>query len=171
MRFENKDGQRCHDKDLAIKVSTMSKITLASISEVWLINLPGEPFNHFLSNDMEGLGLTGCQEVFQESLAREKEDTAARHLHFKEANEPDCSDPIEEYECRDKSATLDAFPVTRARLRADTTVSTPAANNIISGERDIGGQVIRTYHNSSFREPQDSVEECSKAAHTRTAGY
>jgi hypothetical protein len=40
-RMENKDGQRCHDKDLAIKVSTMSKITLASSSEVWLTNLPG----------------------------------------------------------------------------------------------------------------------------------
>jgi hypothetical protein len=36
------------------------------------MNLPGEPFNHFLSNDMEGLGLTGCQAVFQDSLARER---------------------------------------------------------------------------------------------------
>ncbi len=140
-RLENKDGQRCHDKDLAIKVSTMSKITLASSSEVWLINLPGESFNQFLSNDMEGLGLTGCLEVFQESLMREREDTAARHLHFKERNEPDCGDPIE---CFDETATLEAFPITRSKLRSDTTISTPAANNIISGERDTGGQETRT---------------------------
>jgi hypothetical protein len=42
-RLENKDGQRSHDKDLALKVSAMSKITLASSAEVWLISLPGEP--------------------------------------------------------------------------------------------------------------------------------
>ena len=73
-RLENKDGERCHDKELAIKVSVMSKITtLASSSEVWLINIPGEQFNHFINNDMEGLGLTGCQEVFQDSLAQAKE--------------------------------------------------------------------------------------------------
>jgi hypothetical protein len=46
---------------------------LASSSEVWLINLPGETFNHFLNNDMEGLGLTGYQAVFQDSIARERE--------------------------------------------------------------------------------------------------
>jgi hypothetical protein len=72
-RLENVDGERCHDKELAIKVSAMSKITLASSSEVWLINIPGEQFNHFINNDMEGLGLTGCQEVFQHSLAQAKE--------------------------------------------------------------------------------------------------
>ena len=49
-------------------MAEMSKITLASSAEVWLINLPGEPFNHFYSNDMEGLGLTGIQEVFLTSL-------------------------------------------------------------------------------------------------------
>ena len=59
-RLENVDGERCHDKELAIRVSAMSKITLASSSEVWLINIPGEQFNHFINNDMEGLGLTGC---------------------------------------------------------------------------------------------------------------
>jgi hypothetical protein len=48
-RLENKDGQRCHDKELALKVSAMSKITLASSAEVWLISLPGEPFNHFIN--------------------------------------------------------------------------------------------------------------------------
>jgi hypothetical protein len=119
----------------------MSKITLALSSEVWLINLPGESFNNFLSNDMEGLGLTGCLEVFQESLMREREDTAARHLHFKERNEPDCGDPIESF---DETATLEAYPITRSKLRSDTTISTPAANNIISAERDTGGQETRT---------------------------
>jgi hypothetical protein len=77
-RLENKDGQRRHDKELALKVKAMSKITLASSSEVCLINLPGEPFNHFLSNDMEGLGLTGCLEVFQESIARERDASTIR---------------------------------------------------------------------------------------------
>ena len=67
-RLENVDGERCHDLELAKKVSVMSKITLASSAEVWLINLPGEPFNHFYSNDMEGLGLTGVQEVFLASF-------------------------------------------------------------------------------------------------------
>ena len=72
-RLENVEGERCFDKEMAIKVSAMSKVTLASSSEVWLINLLVEPFNHFLNNDMEGLGLTGCQAVFQDSLARERE--------------------------------------------------------------------------------------------------
>ncbi len=53
-RLESVDGQRCHDKELALKVKAMSKITLASSSEVWLINLPGEQFNHFLSNARYG---------------------------------------------------------------------------------------------------------------------
>jgi len=79
---------------------------------------------------MEGLGLTGCQGVFQEPLAREKE-----------ISELDCGDPIGNY---GEPATLDAFPITRSKLRSDTTISTPAANNIISGERDIGGQETRT---------------------------
>ncbi len=55
-RLENEDGERCHDKELAIKVSAMSKITLASSSEVWLISIPGEPFNHFINNDIGYLG-------------------------------------------------------------------------------------------------------------------
>jgi hypothetical protein len=63
-RLENKDDERQHDHDLAIKVHQMSKITLASSAEVWLINLPGESFSHFYNNDMEGLGLTGVHEVF-----------------------------------------------------------------------------------------------------------
>ncbi len=39
-RLENVEGKRCFDKEMAIKVSAMSKVTLASSSEVWLINLP-----------------------------------------------------------------------------------------------------------------------------------
>ncbi len=66
-RLENKDGERQHDYELAKKVQGMSKITLASSAEVWLINLPGESFNHFYNNDMEGLGFIGIQEVFLES--------------------------------------------------------------------------------------------------------
>jgi hypothetical protein len=169
-RMENKDGQRCHDNDLAIKVSTMSKITLASSSEVWLINLPGEPFNHFLSNDMEGLGLTGCQEVFQESLAREKEGTASRHLHFKEVNEPDCADPIEEYESRDESPTLDAFLIYEIETsRRHNRLNTSRQQHHLRRE---GHRRTRNQdHNSSFRESQVSLEECSEAANTRTTGY
>ncbi len=72
-RLENKDGQRLHDYELAKKkVQGMSKITLASSAEVWLINLPGESFNHFYNNDMEGLGLIGIQEVFLESYEEMK---------------------------------------------------------------------------------------------------
>jgi hypothetical protein len=112
----------------------MSKITLASSSEVWLINLPGEQFNHFLSNDMEGLGLTGCLEVFQESIARERDASTIRRKHYEKLGELDYGDPV----------TLEAFPITRAQHRADTSVSTPAANNIITGERDISGQETRT---------------------------
>ncbi len=41
-RLENINGERCHDLDLTKKVAKMSKITLASSAEVWLINLPGE---------------------------------------------------------------------------------------------------------------------------------
>ena len=36
-RLENVDGERCHDLELAKKVSVMSKITLASSLEVWHI--------------------------------------------------------------------------------------------------------------------------------------
>ena len=114
-RLENKDNERCHDKELAVKVSAMSKITLASSSEVWLVNIPGEQFNHFISNDMEGLGLTGCQEVFQDSLAQAKETSGI----------------VQDYEEGIMKEYLDAeaFPVTRSRYRSDTTVSTPAANS------------------------------------------
>ncbi len=36
-RLENKDGERQYDYELAKKVQGMSKITLASSAEVWLI--------------------------------------------------------------------------------------------------------------------------------------
>jgi hypothetical protein len=74
-RLENVDGERCHDLEPAKRVSAMSKITLASSVEVWLINLPGEPFNHFYSNDMEGLGLIGVQEVFLASYEEIKNES------------------------------------------------------------------------------------------------
>ena len=108
----------------------MSKITLASSSEVWLINIPGEQFNHFINNDMEGLGLTGCQEVFQDSLAQAKETSGI----------------IQDYEDIIKKEHVDAeaFPVTRSRNRSDMTVSTPAANNILSGGRESAGHETRT---------------------------
>ncbi len=148
-RMENKDGQRCHDKDLAIKVSTMSKITLASSSEVWLINLPGEPFNHFLSNDMEGLGLTGCQGVFQESLAHKKEDTASRHVIFKEANEPDCSDPVEEYEVGNSRC----FPSNEIKTSSrHIRLNTSRQQHHLRRERH--RRTRNQDHNSSFRESQ-----------------
>ena len=44
-----------HDLDMAEKVSAISKVVMASSAEVWLINCPGPTFNHFYSNDMEGL--------------------------------------------------------------------------------------------------------------------
>jgi hypothetical protein len=159
-RLENKDRQRCHDESLAIKVKSMSKITLASSSEVWLVNLPGDPFNHFLSNDMEGLGLTGCKAVFQESLVREMDATAQMGNHDAEAHQEvpetrsrdrdemfqavpetrsrdrdEMFQAVPETRSRERDETLDAFPMTRSRVRADTTITTPAANSIISGDR------------------------------------
>ncbi len=144
--MENKDGQRCHDKNLAIKVSTMSKITLASSSEAWLINLPGDPFvNHFLSNDMEGLGLTGSKGVFQESLARETDATTSMKNHYAENSKNECcGDPGTTDEFDSKAETLEAFPVTRSKVRADTTITTPAANSIISGDRTTSEHEKRT---------------------------
>jgi hypothetical protein len=160
-RLENKDGQRCHDESLAIKVKSMSKITLASSSEVWLVNLPGDAFNHFLSNDMEGLGLTGCKAVFQESLVREMDATAQINNHFDEGEESGCgnrsisdeyadaaesylADPGRQTRFRDPDEALEAFPITRSRVRADTTITTPAANSIIFGDRTTTEHETRT---------------------------
>jgi hypothetical protein len=50
------NGERCHDLELAKKVSGMSKITLASSAEVWLINLPGEAFCHFTATTWKDWG-------------------------------------------------------------------------------------------------------------------
>jgi hypothetical protein len=186
-RLENKDGQRCHDESLALKVKSMSKITLASSSEVWLVSLPGNPFNHFLSNDMEGLGLTGCKAVFQESLVREidataqintqveqggenrrenysipKEfvDTAKSYLEVPATRSRDRDEMFQNVSStrsrnemiqevpdrlsRDPEEILDAFPVTRSRLRADTTITTPAANSILSSDRTTTEHETRT---------------------------
>ncbi len=113
----------------------MSKITLASSSEVWLVNLPGDPFNHFLSNDMEGLGLMGRKAVFQESLVREMDATAQMDNHdadtFQAVPETRSRDRDEMFQAvpetrsRDRDETLDAFPMTRSRVRVDTTITTP----------------------------------------------
>ncbi len=133
-RLENVEGERCFDKDMAIKVSAMSKVTLASSAEVWLINLPGEPFNHFLNNDMEGLGLTGCQAVFQDSLARERGtseiiqdyDNIVAEEQFKPSDQKEVD--------QNEDGMVEAFPVTRPRNRSDTGILSPAANTITTGE-------------------------------------
>ncbi len=39
--LENVDGQRMHDLNMANKVAAMSKIVMASSSEVWLVNCSG----------------------------------------------------------------------------------------------------------------------------------
>jgi hypothetical protein len=45
---------------------------------------------------------------------------------------------------RDPEDILDAFPVTRSRLRADTTITTPAANGIFSSDRTTTVHETRT---------------------------
>jgi hypothetical protein len=82
----------------------MSKITLASSAEVWLINLPGEPFNHFYNNDMEGLGLTGVQEVFLASFEEIRNESRS----IVDESEEDA--PI-------NTVIMDTFPVTRSSRR------------------------------------------------------
>jgi hypothetical protein len=69
-RLENVEGQRMHDLDMANKVAAMSKIVMASSSEVWLLNCSGPQFNHFYNNDMEGLGINKIQEVFSTQSTR-----------------------------------------------------------------------------------------------------
>jgi hypothetical protein len=121
-RLENVEGERCFDKELAIKVSAMSKITLASSSEVWLINLPGEPFNHFLNNDMEGLGLTGCQAVFQDSLAREKETSDIMRDYDNIVAEEQLKQSDQKELDQNDEDIAETFPVTRANNRSDTRI-------------------------------------------------
>jgi hypothetical protein len=79
-RLENVDGQRMHDLNTANKVAAMSKIVMASISEVWLVNCPGPQFNHFYNNDMEGLGINNIQEVFLNSI-NEMRSSCTSDLH------------------------------------------------------------------------------------------
>ena len=117
-RLENVDGERCHDLDLAKKVSAMSKITLASSAEVWLINLPGDPFNHFYSNDMEGLGLTGVQDVF---LASYEDMKTQSRIILEELDPTD-----------DTRVTMESFPVTRSAKRARNQLHVAQEPNVIS---------------------------------------
>ncbi len=72
--------------------------------EVWLINLPGEAFNHFYSNDTEGLGLTGVQEVFLTSF----EDMKIQSRIIVEGTD----------RTKDTQITMEYFPVTRSERRA-----------------------------------------------------
>ncbi len=69
-RLENVDGQRKHDLDTADKIAAMSKIVMASSSEVWPINCPGPQFNHFYNNDMEGLGISKSRKSFSTQSTR-----------------------------------------------------------------------------------------------------
>ena len=133
-RLENdKNGDRCHDLELAKKVSGMSKITLASSAEVWLINLPGEPFNHFYSNDMEGVGLTGVQEIFLTSY-EEMRNQSRVILREHDNDEPECPEIME------------SFPITRSKRiinqdkdsperNESEAINTPAGKTIVSGDR------------------------------------
>jgi hypothetical protein len=134
-RLENKEGERCFDKEMALKVSTMSKITLASSAEVWLINLPGEPFNHFLNNDMEGLGLSGCKAVFQDSIARERETSKIIQDYNNIVAEERTKKSNQNESNQEEDGIAEALPVTRSRNRADTCILSPAANTITTGER------------------------------------
>jgi hypothetical protein len=114
-RQENKEGVRCHDHELAMKVHAMSKITLASSAEVWLINHSGESFNQFYNNDMEGLGLSACQEVF----ATAYEDMKAY-----------CNN-VEKQD-------MEAFPIMRSQRKlheSSSEILTPASERIICGNR------------------------------------
>ncbi len=94
---------------------------------------------------MEGLGLTGCKVVFQESLVREMDVSAQMNNHdaemFQSVPETRSRDreemfqSVPETRSRDQGETLEAFPMTRSRLRADTTITTSAANTILSGDK------------------------------------
>ncbi len=117
------------------KDGSTHRFTLASSSEVWLIHLPGEPFNHFLNHDMEGLGLTGCQAVFQDSLAREKETAGIIQDYKNIVAEELLKLSIEKESDQNDEGTVEAFPVTRASNRSDTRILSPAANTITTGER------------------------------------
>ncbi len=123
-RQENKEGVRCHDHELEMKVHAMSKITLASSAEVWLINHSGEPFNHFYNNDMEGLGLSACQEAFKTSYEEMK-------MYCNNVEEQD----------------MEAFSITRSQRKlheSSSEILTPASETIISGNRHTQEQGVST---------------------------
>ena len=135
-RLENdKNGDRCHDLELAKKVSGMSKITLASSAEVWLVNLPGEPFNHFYSNDMEGVGIAGVQEIF---LASYEQIRNRSRIIVEEYDDVEQEDP----------EIMESFPITRSKRKTNNhrdkelptrseydAIHTPAGEKIVSGDR------------------------------------
>ena len=98
---------------------------------------PGEAFNHFYSNDMEGLGLTGVQEVF---LASYNEIKIQSRIIVEEQD-----DYVPEYQ-----EIMDAFSATRAKRKASNqrdkdqspstlsesdAIHTPAGETVVSGER------------------------------------
>jgi hypothetical protein len=87
----------------------MSKITLASSAEVWFINLPGDAFNHFYSNDMKGLGLTGIQEIFLTSYESMKNES---RIIIKD-----------EDQAMEAQMSMESFPVTRSAKRAHSQLS------------------------------------------------
>jgi hypothetical protein len=118
---------------------------------------------------MEGLGLTGCKAVFQESLVREMDATAQMNNHdaetFQSVPEMSSRDrdemfqsvpetrsrdrdemfqSVPETRSGDQGETLEAFPMTRSKVREDTTITTPAANTILSGDRTTTGHNTRT---------------------------
>jgi hypothetical protein len=109
---------------MAMKVHAMSKITLASSAEVWLINHSGEAFNQFYNNDMEGLGLSACQEVFATSY-----------------------EDMKTYCNNVEKQDMEAFPITRSQRKlheSSSEILTPASETIISGNRHTEEQGVST---------------------------
>ncbi len=132
-KLENVDGERCHDLELAKQVSVMSKITQASSAEVWLINLPGEPFNRFYSNDMEGLGLTGVQEVFLASYEEIKNESRI----IMDESEEDL--PV-------NTVMMDSFPLTRSSSRLGNR-NDPQINPSVSESQVVRNEASATHAN------------------------
>jgi hypothetical protein len=84
---------------------------------------------------MEGLGLTGCQTVFQDSLARERETSEIMQDYDNiVADEPVKQSNQKEVD-QNEEGIAEAFPVTRSRNQSDTRILSPAANTITTGER------------------------------------
>jgi hypothetical protein len=168
-RLENVDGERCHDLELAKKVSVMSKITLASSAEVWLINLPGEPFNHFYSNDMEGL----VQEVFLASYEEIKRESRIVNAESEEHS------PV-------NTVIMDSFPITRSSRRLNPSVSEPQEirdepnsthadwvsiqTNPCGTSNSLRRQALRItrdkLHSTNARARNDKMDQCPARANT-----